>query len=276
MIYLLLIYLLFYYSRPFMIIITGASQNHAHSLLQLIQSFLLFYTDKPSYTLIVYDLGFNSGTISAFHTMFSQHKNIIFETFDYSLCPAFFNINIAAGEYAWKPVIFYNEYTKRICYETWNETLIWMDAGNKILGPLDGLDTVIKSIGIYSEYSAGNLADWTHPDAIVALGVAGYMGEINKNTACFGVYRNYSPHIVDEFVKDFCFGAYRREMIAPIGSSRANHRQDQALFTCLFYKYKVKYGLANVNYYDDKTHTYGPMNYAIQQDCEAGSEAGGV
>ena len=262
-----------------MIIITGASQNHAKSIIQLIQSFLLYYSGNDNVFLIVYDLGFNSETRDSIQNLFSSSDNIIFKTFDYNLCPSFFNINISSGEYAWKPVLFYDVFSKFISgrdgtsYNSIDgnfsdDVLIWMDAGNIILGPLNHLENTIKNVGIYSEFSAGTIIDWTHFTTISSLGVEKFINEVNKNTACFGVYRNWSKSIIDSFVRDFCFGAYRREMIAPIGSSRANHRQDQSLFTCLFYIYKEKYNIQDVSYFDPNNMTYGPMNYAIHRDCD--------
>jgi hypothetical protein len=262
-----------------MIIVTGASQNHAKSVIQLIHSFLNYYSNNNTVILIVYDLGFNSGTRRDIENLFSSSDNVVFKSFDYSLCPSFFNINICSGEYAWKPVLFYNEYCKYISgrdgsvYDClygshFDHVLIWMDAGNIILGPLTLLENTVKQVGIYSEYSAGNIIDWTHPTTIASFGIEKYVNEINKNTACFGVYRNWSRYIIDNFVRDFCFGAYRREMIAPFGSSRANHRQDQTLFTCLFYIYKEKYGINHVSHFDHINMTYGLMNYAIHRDCE--------
>jgi len=44
-----------------------------------------------------------------------------------------------------------------------------------------------------------------------------------------------------------CECALRRECIAPEGSDRSNHRQDQAVLTILYCKYQEKYKFSDIN-----------------------------
>ena len=68
-----------------------------------------------------------------------KDNNFHFKIFDYSKYPSWFNINIEAGQYAWKPVIIYDTFL-----EFQNEIIIWMDAGNLIHDNLDKLEDFIK------------------------------------------------------------------------------------------------------------------------------------
>jgi hypothetical protein len=66
-----------------------------------------------------------------------------------------------------------------------------------------------------------------------------------------------------EFINEFYICAQDKNCIAPEGSSRKNHRQDQAVFTILFYKYlddkNVKYHTGDWNYH---------LGYSIHNDVE--------
>jgi hypothetical protein len=86
-----------------MIIVTGASNNHYLSLINLIDSFVEKNTKN---NLIVYNLGLD---YDKWNFIQEKYKNAIFlyKIFDYAKYPSWFNINIEAGQYAWKPTIIY-------------------------------------------------------------------------------------------------------------------------------------------------------------------------
>ena len=69
------------------------------------------------------------------------------------------------------------------------------------------------------------------------------------------------------FVRDLLIEFYNcsqiKECIAPYGSSRVNHRQDQAVFTILFYKYKYEY-----NFYSPYTYYNKYIGHTIQNDID--------
>jgi hypothetical protein len=63
-------------------------------------------------------------------------------------------------------------------------------------------------------------------------------------------------------VREWCECTLRRECIAPEGSDRSNHRQDQAVFTILYYKYQEKYNFIDIDYYIDlKIHNKLKFKY---------------
>ena len=63
----------------------------------------------------------------------------------------------------------------------------------------------------------------------------------NRNGAMFGFHLT-NPD-VQNFIQEFYQCALTKECIAPEGSSRENHRQDQAVFTILYYYFIHKHGL---------------------------------
>jgi hypothetical protein len=105
-------------------LVTGASDNHYKSLINMILSFMKFHKNDPDYVIIVYNLGIKEELWTRLLNIFSRYTNFIPETFDYSQYPDYVNININAGEYAWKPIIIHKVFNK------YKDITLWMDAGN--------------------------------------------------------------------------------------------------------------------------------------------------
>ena len=218
-----------------MILITGASDNHFKTLNQFITEFLKFHKNDASITLVVYNLGLSNDNWSNLQNNF-EGCNIIYKIFDYSLYPEYVNIHVNFGEYAWKPIIIYD-----ISIEYKNEIIVWMDSGNLILDKLDDFSNYIKENYIYSCISDGCVSKWTHPLTIQYMNSVDdtLLNNQSKNAACLGF--DTSCEWVNTFISEFKNLALTKECIAPEGSSRANHRQDQSIFSIMFYQYQKIY-----------------------------------
>lgn len=116
---------------------------------------------------------------------------------------------------------------------------MWMDSGNLILQRLDSLYKYINQSGIYSNDSGGTILEWTHPKTLEYMNCNCFLQNICKSAACIGL--NTKIEWVKSFIDEFKKLALIKECIAPEGSNRLNHRQDQAIFNILFYKYKKIY-----------------------------------
>jgi len=208
-----------------MYIITGASDNHYLTVMNMIDSFIRY---NDTHKLIIYNLGLEESKWNHIKEKYNHH-DFIFKVFDYSKYPEWFNINIEAGHYAWKPTIIYNTFL-----EYTDEIVVWMDAGNLINERLQKLESFLIDNYIYSATSSGTIKDWTHPSTIEYLNCTN-TGHENRNGACMGF--NTKIDLVKDFITEFYNCAMDKNCIAPDGSSRRNHRQDQAVFTILFYKY---------------------------------------
>jgi len=204
-----------------MYIITGASDNHYLTLMNMIDSFIR-YNDR--HKLIIYNLGLEESKWNHIKEKYNHH-DFIFKVFDYSKYPEWFNINIEAGHYAWKPTIIYNTFL-----EYTDEIIVWMDAGNLI-----------------HENLQMNCTNTGHE---------------NRNGACMGF--NTKIDLVKDFITEFYNCAMDKNCIAPDGSSRRNHRQDQAVFTILFYKYLCD---QNKTFYSNDNSNYH-LCYSIHNDVE--------
>ena len=215
-----------------MFVVSGASNNHYKSLCNFTKSFIKS-NETQSHKLIIYDLGIDPHRWESFKKEFKE--NIEFKEFDYSKYPSWYNVNIDAGQYAWKPAIIKEVYNK---YP--NEIIVWMDAGNLIKN-LEPLYQFLLKNGIYSPTSAPFLPRHIHIDTINYFKYK-HLIRMNRNGACIGfnTTQEYARNLLEDFSK-YCS---IKECIAPDGSNRSNHRQDQAVLTILYYihydKYKFK------------------------------------
>lgn len=226
-----------------MYIITGASDNHYFTLINMINSFI---NNTTNIGLIVYNLGINNNRWIQMQEMF-KNNTIIFRIFDYSKYPDWFNIEQTSGRFergawAWKSAALYEIYLEKI-----DDIIVWMDAGNLITDNLNNLNNFLIKNGIFSGVSSGSIAQWTHPSTIQALNCS-WVNCMNRNAACIGI--NTSIDYALDFLNEWHEKCMDKDCIAPEGSGRHNHRQDQAVFTILFYKYKMKYN------FDEYINTY--------------------
>ena len=83
------------------IFITACSQNHSKSMIQFLYS--LHNNSGQIFKCYVYDLGDLTNEYK--QNLLNVFPNIVLKIFDYSKYPSYFNIQIKAGEYAWKPNI---------------------------------------------------------------------------------------------------------------------------------------------------------------------------
>jgi hypothetical protein len=204
-----------------MILITGASENHAKSLRQFLQSLVTQPTKPQCYA---YDLGLSAATRSLLE---SDYPEVVFRTFDFSKYPPHFAIAVEAGQYAWKPAIFFE-----VMQQHPTEYIVWCDAGNVLTGPLT------PSRDLYSPISAGSMALWTHSATFAWFGISNTDPILSlppRNGAVLG--GNVGNAGVRELFTQWYICALCKDCIAPVGSDRSNHRQDQAVFSILYYQY---------------------------------------
>lgn len=227
-----------------LIIVTGADSSHYKSLRQFLSSVL---THEPQTYVVVFDLGLTEIEQQSIKNDFPK---IDFRVFDYSKYPEYFNIKINAGEYAWKPIIIHqilNEFKCCVC---------WMDAGNIIQEPLLWIRAITAKIGVYSSHSAGRISDWTHPKTLDFLNASkNLLRKKNLNGACVALcYQNSTAKKVADKWKE-C--ALTKICIAPEGSNRSNHRQDQAALSVIIHQLDIAKNIP--------TKCYG---FAIHRDID--------
>lgn len=216
-------------------IITAADTSHYKSLINLLSSISKY---EKSVEVSVWDLGFTSEELASINKYFPNYK---ISKFEFAKYPEHFNLQIRAGEYAWKPAIIFEESKKSL------GLILWLDAGDLITKKLYWIRKFIEFSGFYSPYSSGSIIDWTHPEMLKKFRITGselFKRNLNGAIVGFDVSQNKSK----ELLKAWFDCALDKNCIAPIGSSRDNHRQDQAALTCLSYAYGLApKGLSAVN-----------------------------
>jgi hypothetical protein len=201
-------------------IVTGADATHAESLLNLLKSILRF---EPDAGVTIWDLGLSHEQVSAISQL-SESFHI--RKFDFKSHPKFMDIKVAAGHYAWKPVIIEETMKSK------TGILMWLDAGNILTGRLHLLKQITISKGLFSPYSSGTIAQWTHPKTLAFVNLPNKsLGSNNCNGALVSILLSHVQAI--SVVRKWKELSLDQDCIAPIGSSRSNHRQDQAVLTVL-------------------------------------------
>lgn len=217
-----------------MYIVTGANQKYAERLELLIHS---IQSCEPEVTIIAFNLGIDQLKWQQIQAKFQSPK-VHFRHFDFASIPSWMNIEQPTGRFergawAWKPLVI-----QKAVQEGFGPLFLWMDARNLVVGPLKGIKRHLQQEGVYSEFSSGSVQRWTHPDTLQRLG-AQWAPKANRNAACIGF--NLDKQCALELFNEWVELCKDPTCIAPEGSSRQNHRQDQAIFTNLYYKYQAKY-----------------------------------
>jgi len=207
------------------VLVTAADKSHYRSLMQLLQSVT---NHLPASTTIIYDLGLSKSQSLELKERFPQFQVRIF---DYSQYPTFFNIELDAGSYAWKPTII-----SSVCNE-FSLPVIWMDAGNVVTGSLKFERRVMKRYGVFTTVTSGTIEQWTHHSTLEYLGQKELGRRRELNGACVG-FNNLNP-LGWRILNDWASLALIKECIAPSGSNRDNHRQDQAVLSILIQSNKT-------------------------------------
>jgi hypothetical protein len=230
-----------------MYIVTGASDNHFRSLCQFLRS---IPTQLLSNT-FVWNLGLSESNQASIVLEFPMTR---MRHFPYHEYPSYFNIHVAAGEYAWKPVVI-----AKTAEEIMDaQVLLWCDAGNRQMGTFDAMEATVKSQGVYTPISLGTVRKWTHPSCLEYFKVQSTDPVLNmlpRNAAIVGF--DLANTAAVEFMKEWAQLAQIKECIAPEGSNRENHRQDQAVLTLLYYRYTGNQHLMNSEF-----------TMATHQDCD--------
>lgn len=198
-------------------IVTATSSNHYIPLTRLLVS---IRHHEPNIPIIVYDLGLTAEQIEWIRYV----NGVVFRTFPFRNWPP--HVAVEAETYAWKPIII-NEVMTR---DTAN--VIWMDSGDQLRAPIRNamLRYWEDYRGFYSGTSSGDLKTWTFPATLAVLNVP---QDLLTTTNCNAAFLGFSLAVHEPLVKPWLKCALDVNCIAPEGSSRANHRQDQAVLSCL-------------------------------------------
>ena len=223
-----LLYNLVIYRKPYddnIIFVTAAEKNYFNELKSLLSSYYKYLNNK----LIIYDIGLEKNQMQYLENNF---KNLNIRKFQFDLYPKFIGeyFDDKLGNYAWKPIIVDE------IMEQNKSKVVWLDAGNLITKKIIFLKISLTALGIVVPTSSNRIKDWTHPRTIDYIGIHNkYLNSNNYASGLIGFdYKYDKAKNISQLWSKF---SQIQECISPTGSSRENHRQDQAVLTLLLYKY---------------------------------------
>lgn len=218
---------------------TGCDIHYIRAWFQLYKSIKKFL---PNSIIYFYDLGLSTDDI-----VHIKQLDIRYEYFDFSQYPEWVHIKKDAGQWAWKAQIIKDIMVRYEPSTSKKQYLIWCDARNQLENNLQRIINFIEKNGIYTNITDGRVRMWTVPQTLQYLDGYKYADNHMKNAAlpCFNINIDW----VRDFINEYARLSLIKECIFPEGSSRRNHRQDQSIFSILYYKYKDTYSFDESNFY---------------------------
>lgn len=225
-----------------LVVVTAASSNHHGALRQLLAS--LRAVDAR---VECYDLGL---TVEE-RLRLPVWGGVTHRLFDYASYPAFIDVNVNAGEYAWKPIII-ADVVSRARAEVPTPNVLWADAGCYFDRVVSIAQRVADSGGLWVRRSAGTMRQWTHPGmfAYLQADIEQYGDQPNADATLIGFATGSGAAAQQEAVYQNIVMPWRscalaKACIAPEGSSRRNHRQDQAVLSYLVHRHGYRFATEN-------------------------------
>jgi uncharacterized protein DUF1647 len=215
------------------VVVTAASSNHAGPLRYMLESLR-----RLDARVECYDLGLTAADVRAL----PRWAGFLYHKFDYAAYPPHLDVAVHAGEYAWKPVIV-AEVVDRLRAAGEAEDVLWSDAGSYF----DQLQPIAARLrasgGLWIRTSSGTMRQWTHPAMFARFRARpdDYADRRNADATLVGFATGSAPpparaQLYDTVIAPWKACALDRDCIAPAGSSRRNHRQDQAVLSYLVHR----------------------------------------
>jgi len=212
---------------PFLYL-SATSSSHFRFLPNLIHSIHLVDPGAPH---LVVDLGLRP----AERAWLAATEGVYLHTFNYSNYPDYFDVRVRAGEYAFKAVVVEQ------ALEHYADVVLWLDTRDIVHAAMSKRAAEIADVGFATGVSQGDIKMWTHPGMLQYYGI-GPRDPILNQPNCNAAFLMFGREkTLNDLVRPWVACALKRECIAPPGSSRANHRQDQAALTILVHKSGGRY-----------------------------------
>jgi hypothetical protein len=219
--------------KPKLIVVTAASSNHFGALRQMLESLR-----RLEARVECYDIGLTPGEARAL----PRWDGFFYHRFDVAAHPPHMHVVVSAGEYAWKPVIV-AEVVERVRSGGDPSDVLWADAGCYFHSLQPIAERLQQTGGLWVRPSAGVMREWTHPLMFDYLGIDpnayGDMRNADATLVGFAVGSAAPPDreaVYRNIVLPWKACALVKDCIAPPGSSRRNHRQDQSVLSYLVHR----------------------------------------
>jgi hypothetical protein len=229
-------------SKEKLTIVTGANSPFYDSLCNnLLKSILQF----ENADIVVWDLGLTNVQLLRLKEDFPK---VFIKTFNYDLYPNYFDVN-RFPDYAFKSVCIYETL---LTIST--KYLLWLDAGCGINHRLNSVRYLLKIYGFYSPFSSTNNELLTYKSVISHFNfTSGNIGHKQMlSSGIVGIDRNCFKAI--SIIREWYDLTFNRELLAPTGSNKSNHRQDQSLLSCVYYSRKKNMPILASRFYNILVH----------------------
>lgn len=218
------------------IFVTAAEQNYYLKVQILLTSYFKNLNNK----LILYDLGLKPEQII---NLSNNYSDLEIRKFKFDKFPKFVGTfhDDKLGSYAWKPIIVDQVLNEFKC------KVVWLDAGNVINKKVGLLKVALTAKKFISPLSSNTIKDWTYPSTFKYISLKEkYLTSPNYASGLISFdYKNEKSKKLSNEWRRF---SEIEDCIAPIGSSRENHRQDQTILTLLIYKNLIKNKIHQLSY----------------------------
>jgi hypothetical protein len=205
---------------------------------------------EPNAYLYIWDLGFTSDQVDYLNDWFlkTKHKGGL-RKFPFGELPNHYNMS--GRTYAFKSYCIYNTIKK-------NETdyYVWLDTKCVLRDALFPERNLMRLYGFYSPYSSTNIKQLTYPNVLSEfcedLCHYGDKQMLSAGVICFSIHCTESVALITEWYNH----TFQERLIAPVGSNRTNHRQDQSLLSLCYYSRYDKVPLLARRFYHVLPHMY--------------------
>jgi hypothetical protein len=148
------------------------------------------------------------------------------------------------GGYGWRVIAYIDMGLE------WSNKFGWIDAGCLVYKHnLEYEKRIVEKEGFFASISCDTVSKWVYNSTIGFMMENKLISKCNKDdTVCSGGYAFYDPHnprILNKLIIPFYQCCFTKKCISPYGSSRRNHRQDQAVLTLLIHNLNLKYSARN-------------------------------
>lgn len=228
------------------LIVSGCNDNYIFTMIDFIENYKA--NNLAFNNLIIYDYGLNENNLNKI----IKYKTLYgFEIvkFDYCNYPEHVDLDKYTGlqcNYAFKPISIYNT-----CRENPNKKIIWMDCANRFnSNSINDILNILQNQSIYSPIccKAGSIESMElhHINTIIHFKLKDDIHLIpQRNGALFGV--DYSSICGKNIMNEWYKCSLNKNIIAPEGSSRNNHRQDQSVLSMLMYLFEKLNDITFIN-----------------------------
>lgn len=229
------------------LVMTGASGNHAFGSFNLMYSVLLA---DPYASIIFIDLGLSKHnlnylsahfeTFKQFQTKMQSNGFLAYRRFNWDSFPHWMNLQKTGkhkrGGYAWKPISVYDAFVQ------WKGLFSWLDAGDVIIDSFSKEFSLARRYGFYAPPSPGKISTWTHPDMIEFMETQKMIIDADRggpNCSSGIVFIDYSFLYTHEMIRRWMICAYTSKCIVPKKAGFNNHRFDQSVLSLLINHYRI-------------------------------------